>query len=417
MTAPRLFRLLAAVVLLVGLGFSGWTIAGQVQAWRHLRAGREALEREDAEAARPHLAECVRTWPSNAEVRFLAAQAARRCGELDEARKQLRVAAELGWVEQAIDLERALLRVQQGELPAVEDFLSDCVKREHPNSDLILEILTPAYLRNFQLHHASQCVDRWLELRPKSAMAWYSKGLLAERKLSPTKAAEAYQEAVGLDPARRGFRVALARVLLDANRPSEARPHLEELQRLAPEDVEGQVLLGRCLHRLDERDRAIEVLDAVLSRQSEHGDALCLRGQLELDRGQPQQAALYLRRAVQRQPLNREALYGWLRCLQRGGKPEEVETCRKRLEECDAALARLDELTREIAQRPDDADLRFRAGEIYLKAGEDGEGLRWLLSALAARPDHRATHRLLAQTYQRQGKAELAARHQRMAQQ
>jgi predicted Zn-dependent protease len=74
-------------------------------------------------------------------------------------------------------------------------------------------------------------------------------------------------------------------------------------------------------------------------------------------------------------------------------------------------------LTREIAQRPDDADLRFRAGEIYLKAGEDGEGLRWLLSALAARPDHRATHRLLAQTYQRQGKAELAARHQRMAQQ
>src|SRR5262245_78578 len=226
MKAPRLLRLLAAVVLLVGLGISGWTIAGQVQGWRHLRAGREALEREDAEAARPHLTECVRIWPSNAEVRFLAAQAARRTGELDEARKHLRVATELGWVEQAIDLERALLRVQQDELPAVESFLRDCVEREHPNSDLILEILTPAYLRNFQLHQASVCVDRWLELRPKSAMAWYSKGLLAERKLSPTKAAEAYQEAVGLDPARRGFRTALARVLLDANRPSEARPHL-----------------------------------------------------------------------------------------------------------------------------------------------------------------------------------------------
>src|SRR3954447_20787331 len=101
MTVRRLYRLLAAVLLLVGLGISGWTTAGQVQGWRHLRAGREALEQGDAETARTHLAEGLRVWPSSAEARFLAPQAARRWGELDEARAHLRAAAELGWVEQA----------------------------------------------------------------------------------------------------------------------------------------------------------------------------------------------------------------------------------------------------------------------------------------------------------------------------
>src|SRR5262249_29436202 len=134
-------------------------------------------------------------------------------------------------------------------------------------------------------------------------------------------------------------------------------------------------------------------------------------------RGQPQQAALYLRRAVEKQPLNRVALDRWLGGLQRGGKSEEGETRRKRLVEGHGALARLDGVSLGATAPPDGADHGVAREGIALKAGEDGEWLRWLLSARAARPDHLATHRLLAQTYQRQGQKELAARHQRIAEQ
>src|SRR5438445_108681 len=130
----RGYRLIVGGAVLAALGLAGWVIAGQVGVWRHLRAGKEALGRHDARSAREHLAHCVRAWPASAEAHFLAAQAARRSGELAEARRHLDRAAELGWVRESIDLERALWRAQAGELPAVENFLNFCLANDHPDA-------------------------------------------------------------------------------------------------------------------------------------------------------------------------------------------------------------------------------------------------------------------------------------------
>ena len=52
---------------------------------------------------------------------------------------------------------------------------------------------------------------------------------------------------------------------------------------------------------------------------------------------------------------------------------------------------------------------------LLFRQGEPEQGLRWLESALKEDPRHKASHRALADYYERAGKADLAARHRRLA--
>src|SRR5262245_3366472 len=122
-TAPRGRGLLGLLVLVIALAVAGWWGYGQVVAWRHFSAAEAALAREDPQGASEHLEACIAAWPSSGQVRFLAARAARHEGRWTEAGRRLDEAAERGWVAEAIDLERALLRAQSGELHEVEEHL------------------------------------------------------------------------------------------------------------------------------------------------------------------------------------------------------------------------------------------------------------------------------------------------------
>src|SRR5262245_26068720 len=117
----RLPILLLSLLAMVLAG--GWRVARELRASWHWRAAQTALERDDFEAARGHLAACLKAWPGSAETHFLAARTARREGNLKEARRELGEAAGRGWAPEALDLERALLRVQSGELAPVEKYL------------------------------------------------------------------------------------------------------------------------------------------------------------------------------------------------------------------------------------------------------------------------------------------------------
>jgi tetratricopeptide (TPR) repeat protein len=398
MTGSRLWsRRVLTGALLVLLALFGWWLAGQVRAAWHWRAGKAALEADECAVAREHFAHCVETWPTSGEARFLAARAARRCGELAEAVRQLDAADERGWVQEALDLERSLVRAQAGELGAVEKYLTWCLSNDHPDSALILEVLAPAYLQRYRLEEARQCVTQWLQLRPRCLAAWMLEGELAERRRNCTQAIAAYKQAVEIAPPRPAARRALARLLLDASRPSEALPHLEKLVEQQPGDAEVSVQRARCEQALGRAAEAARLLDEVLAGNPRHARALCLRGALELEAGRAERAADYLRKAVAYTPFDREALYTWLLCLHRMGKPDEVAVVEQQLKRCEKDLAELARLTKKIAQRPDDPELRRQAGEIFLRNEQEEEGIRWLQSALAVRPDHPATHRSLAE--------------------
>ena len=85
--------LLLAALLLVLTAYPGWYGVCVLRYRRDRAAGERALADYDFAAARARLASCLRLWPSDPATRVLAAQAARRDGDLDAAEELLATVA------------------------------------------------------------------------------------------------------------------------------------------------------------------------------------------------------------------------------------------------------------------------------------------------------------------------------------
>lgn len=403
---------LLITLAVVGLGVGGWMIVAEVRAARRLNAAREALGRNDVPAAREAITQYLHRHPRSAEARFLAAQAARRDGALDAAGEHLRTAGQLGWVPEAVSLERALLAVQQGEGDGFLASLHRFVEEDHPEAVRILEVLVPFYLLRFQVHEAAWAVQQWIRREPERAAAWSSRGYVAERQRNPAEAIAAFRRAVELEPEADEARMHLARWLVDKNQPAEALGHLRTLRDHRPKDAQVLYYLARTEFSLGKKEEARRTLEDLLREHPQHAGGLAERGRLELSEGHLQPAERDLRKAAELSPSERDILYQLVLCLRRVGKDSEAEATDRRRLALEDDLDRLGKVTLAIAASPRDAELRRQAGEICLRHGRVTDGLNWLQSALREDPQHAATHRLLAEHYQRVGRLELARRHE-----
>jgi Tfp pilus assembly protein PilF len=68
-----------------------------------------------------------------------------------------------------------------------------------------------------------------------------------------------------------------------------------------------------------------------------------------------------------------------------------------------------------VLKSPRDPALRVEAAAIFLRSGEEQEGLRWLDMALHLDGGYRPAHQALADYFERHGQPERAAHHRRLA--
>jgi tetratricopeptide (TPR) repeat protein len=416
-TTTRAARRPAAVVLVLALlgllGGGAWYLGRQVWADHHFRAAQLALKRRDFAAAGDHLAVCLRVWPRDLAAHVLAARAARRAGDLAEAERRLDHCAGLPGLSGDLELERALLRAQRGELAAVEPFLLAHLRADAADAVLVCEVLAPAYHAAYRLDEALACLNLWEVLEPDYARVPYLKGDIFERKRGRAEARDCYRRAVELGPDRTEARIALARAQLLLDHAEAAWEQLAVLNERAPDAPEVRRLTVRCLRLLGRTDEARARLGAALARAPEDGDLLFEHGMLELAAGRPAEAEPWLRRANEKRPSERELLYQLALCLERNGKTAEAHQVRDRLKQAEADLGRLNEVVRLIAGQPRDAGLRCEAGQLMMGNGYPDEGRRWLESALAIDPRHGPSHQALAGYYQKNGDAARAEFHRR----
>jgi tetratricopeptide (TPR) repeat protein len=323
------------------------------------------------------------------------AQAARRAGDLDDATRSLRRAEEIGWVKEAIDLERALAAVQQGDLEQVQPMLTSFLERDHPDKLLILEALAQGCRRTYRLPEALAYLEAWLAIQPDSvrALVWHGETLLLLGR--ERDALEDYRKAVEFDPLEDEARLKVAELLLALHQPVEASAHFTELLRRHPEQGEGLLGMARCRAEQGDSAGAVNLLDQLLSLQPQHWGALAERGKIVLDAGNSQDAEQWLRRAAGLAPFERETLYALFRCLSVNGQTKEAEECLARIRRIDEDRKRLDELKAAVMAAPHDASLRCNMGLILLRNGQDKEGVRWLESALHEDPGYAAAQQAL----------------------
>lgn len=411
----RLFsgrRILVFAVLGAIACIAGWISSLQLRARANLDRGKTAIENKQPELARDYLDKCLATWPMNPEPHFYAARAARQCGDYVTAGRHLDDAMRYGWDRNAIRAERNLLVAQTGDLTGVEGELLAAIYDRAPESPQILAILVPLYLEQYRLHEATKLTEIWIELEPNSALAWQYRGDTFERLQRKGDAIRAYREAVRLNPNDDRSRFSLVRLLLDARlAPDEVKEHLSYLSERYGTDRNVQMAQALSLELTGLVDAAIAEYDRMIADYPNFAPAYYLRGRLELNRGNPEAAKSYLKRAAELDPSDIPTHYSYFQCMQQVGTPEEARQAEKHWKEVSSDLERVAEIAKKIAKNPTDPDLRLQIGRLFLKHGRDKEGIQWLESALKVQSDHEEVHQQLAEYFERKGLKELAKQH------
>src|SRR5207302_606916 len=145
----------------------------------------------------------------------------------------------------------------------------------------------------------------------------------------------------------------------------EALPHAEYLCRKDPGNPEALVRLARCQLALGHQDEARDILDRLLAKSPHFRPALCARGELALQQGQPAAAEKALAEALDLDPADYQAQFRLYLSLQQQAKGTEAKAVQKRLEAMKADISRLGTIIKEeIGKSPHDPVLLTEVGTI-----------------------------------------------------
>jgi tetratricopeptide (TPR) repeat protein len=375
-------------LLLLGALVVAWS-GRLLWAEHHLRAARRALDRRAYPEARAHLDCCLGVWPQSRTAYLLAAQCARRDGDLDGAERLLADCVRHGVDPSAVAFERDLLDAQWGTLPRPKvELLRRRVERGHPESARILEALAQGYLYTYRLEDAMACLDRWLAYSPGDSQALYLRGLVWEGMGEIDKAGEEYRQAVRRDPDHVAARKRLAQYLVAAGELREGAKLFEELVEHDPGDTESVLGRARCLRSLGRFAEAQGLLDDLIGRGSPPVPALVERARVAQQQADLAGAEKWFREALSRDPHDLETCHGLAQCLRAQDRAEAAREYQDRAGQIERDYDRLVRLHQQSLARPDDPDPPYEAGMICLRNGQKAEARRWFQNVLQRSPHH-----------------------------
>ncbi len=406
--------LVTAALVFIGLaaaaaGAGVWYVHTQ---WQEAR---DALAKDRPKEALARLEICLTVWPNDPEVRLLAARAARLTGDLRGAEAHLNRCLKLsGGATEPVQLEFLLLRVQSGELEQVAGALVDSVEKGHPESPLILETLSRAYMHRLRHRSALACLSRWIEVQPDNPKPYHWRGWVLERLNNHKQATEDYHKALALDPELFRTRLRVAEMLLEAHQAPEALPHLERLHKKAPDDPEVQGRLGMCLYLLNRRDECRKFMEFAIARLPSDPAVLIHLAKLDLEQGRAADAERRLNKLLELDPADTEALHNLGLALQFQGRTAEATAALERHKRAKEQVERTNKLLREVADSPGATPADYaELGDLLLRIRRERLGVYWLERALERDPANARAHTAMAAHYEKLGEAERAAEHRR----
>lgn len=397
-TGPlRTLRWFLVGVLLVGLTAMVAVLYPFLQAERHWQAAREDIRQFELARALEHLMAYQKTWPRSAEASLLAAQCARRTRKYSEAKLQLDRYVELDGLPEMVRLERALLQAQSGDLGEVENYLESCANSGVSEVPLILEALAQGYLHHFRLLPALKALDRLVEKEPAHPEAYIWRGWTYQQLHKMSLATADYRNAVKLRPDSPEGRLRLAEALVLESAFSEALDLLEDMPTERRNDKAVALTRLQCYRGVNKPDLARQTLQTLEQIAPDDPLVLTERGRILLDEGRFKEAESSLRKAQRLAPYAHRTGYLLQQSLSRQDKLAEAAVVKKRLDELEYDLKKLDELMGQIISDPRNVGLRCEVGRLALKNGKEQEGVAWLLGVLQEQPQNEEAKKLLAQ--------------------
>src|SRR5262249_12992138 len=236
-----MLRYLGTAVLLILLGTG---VGLYIYAARQLPAAQIALKENRLDDADKSLRIYLFVWPRDVPAHILAARVARMQGDFETAEDHLKRCLKLEKdAPESVQIEFLLMRVQRGEEDDVAGELWQYVDNKSPESALILETLSRAYMRNLRFREAYATTTRWMELEKENETPVRWRAWVHDRLGDFEKAMKDYRKALELNPDAPPVRLRLAEMLLDRSNPPEALALLEPLYQEYPDRPEIQARL------------------------------------------------------------------------------------------------------------------------------------------------------------------------------
>lgn len=405
-----LTALLALAAAALGLGY--WVHRAQHHAC--LAQAQTAAAALDFDGARQFLTRYLAAEPNSFPARLAMAKVARRAGYVDEAQIQLDVCDALQGKTVETELERRLSAVQQGELD-YDSVLWDLVAQGYPEAPLILEALARGYRKNYILGRMQEALTRLLELQPEHTDALMLRAWVLERRHLYLLALEDLERALQIRPDHEETRLQKAQLLELIEKPADALTEFVALQARRPQDPRVWVGLLKTYVKTGKVDDARRCCDVLADKFPRDFSSQLERARFHLERGQALEAEQLLREVVEHVPFDYAGNYSLHQALQRQGKFKEAEKVRAALKRLESDITQMNELTEKLQKAPFDADLRSAIAALFMRSGEEQEGVRWLKTVLRLDPQHKAAHEALAEYYERRRQPALAQHHRQWA--
>lgn len=401
--AASLLCLIAVVV--------GWKWA--LVTWK-IRSARAALVAGDFERAVAELEAAERFQPERPELLYLLAKAYRRSDRVDEFTRYLKRAEEAGWAKDDLQNQRYLALVQIGRFDRAQPFLEQTVQKgaDDELAEEFYEAKSKGCLRTYRLVEARVCLGYWIKWKPRSIQPrlWLAD---VNRRVSDWKAAvEEYRTILEIDENHAEAHLQLAGCLLQLQDAQGALTHYEKTLSLRPDDITAAIGRAQCERQLAIADDPAARFRDLLKRDLSDGqrvDVLVELAQIEFrDSSRPKEAIRLLKQAEKLAPHHEPTHATLAAAYRRIGSDALAKQHEAEAKASQARLDRLVEITRQIVHSPQDPELRYEAGKIYLEQGMKEAGLGWMRTALQLNPQHQKARLALAGDDEQRGKAPIA---------
>lgn len=355
----------AAVVLGVTLSFWWWTRgvrprdhwAEVARARTHLSQGRPDLAFEAVSQVRDEA-------PGAAEAMTIAAQAFLMMGNVPTGRRAL---------ERSLQLQ--------------------------PRQPQAAKMLAAIYLAGGEGGRGIDLLKQAAKLEPGDFRPWFAMGKVYHDMSRLSDAADAFAEALRRKPPQREVkecRLGRIRALLDDHRAEDAAPDVELARAAWPDDPETLALAARQARAVGRHDEAFELAQRSLERDPRNADALVVRARILHARGQSDRALPDLELACEVNPNDVAALQLLNQVQSRLGLKEQAEQTQVRFRKTRDRLVLMYDVTKLIADHPEDPEPRWRLGVAALDGHLDTLAFQCFQAALDLDPNYQPARQALA---------------------
>lgn len=404
-TSPAVRRagLIGSLLGLISLGL--WLAVLHVLAEYHLRQAQQMLTRQRYRLALTELQQALHFRPRSGALHLLAGRTARQSGNFPLAWEHLHRCRELEkGVSEELQLEEFLLRAQTGEVEQVYPYLAAYLFQEGPQTPLVLESLSHAYLFALQFPRAWGCLDRWLALQPDNVQALFLRGTYFSMKAQFELATKDLRRVLELNPEHVPARLLLAQTLRESHHNEKAAMEYKIVFEQEPNNFAARLGLTTHLVERGEWTEAQPMLEELYRERPDDAEVLHLKGRLAMSDGRLEEAVRFFKASLVANPSDNVTCSHLVACYQRLGDDEAVGKCLDQLDRIEKDQARMLEITREQAEElATNPVLCCELGEVCLRLGIKKRGVHWLYAALRIDPNYRRPHEQLLHYYEGQG--------------